>query len=173
MFQSSDVNIKVVEVLLVFTVVSPDGVIDSIEVTAGGAAYTSPPDVAITGGGGHDAHANALISGGVVVEIIVTSPGSGFTSAPTVSITGGGGAGATATAKHGGVVDEIFMTNPGVGYSLSARKKWRRPGRRVPTGEQSGCWPRRSIRAPEAVARRGPEHGGWPQGRRRGRSDFR
>lgn len=62
------------------------------------AAYTSAPDVVISGGGGYGASATASIADGVVSGLTLTAGGAGFTSAPLVSITGGGSFGATATA---------------------------------------------------------------------------
>jgi len=55
------------------------------------------PNVAITGGSGVGALAEATVSGGIITAITVIDGGSGYTSVPTVTITGDG-AGATATA---------------------------------------------------------------------------
>lgn len=74
------------------------GVVDYIDVTAPGSAYTSVPTVTFTGGAGSGAAATAVLSGGTVVGVVVTAPGSGYTSAPTIGFTGGGGSGAAATA---------------------------------------------------------------------------
>ena len=62
----------------------------------GGIGYTSAPAVSITGGGGANAAATAIVNGGTVTQIIVTNPGTGYTSDPTVSFSGGGGSGASA-----------------------------------------------------------------------------
>ena len=68
----------------------------AVAVTAGGAGYTSAPTVAISGGGGSGATAEAVInSAGQVVSISITNQGTGYTSAPSVSLSGGGGSGAT------------------------------------------------------------------------------
>ena len=60
--------------------------ITSVNVTDGGAGYTSSPAVSLSGGGGTGATATATVSAGVVVAINVTSAGTGYTSTPTVSI---------------------------------------------------------------------------------------
>lgn len=62
------------------------GSVTGFLVTAGGAGYTSPPLVTITGGGGTGAEAIATVSGGIVTDIILTNPGSGYTSAPTIAL---------------------------------------------------------------------------------------
>lgn len=78
----------------------PANALESVEVTAGGTGYTSPPTVAITGGGGTGATATATVSGGSVTGVTITNPGSGYTTTPTVAFTGGGGGtGAAATAE--------------------------------------------------------------------------
>lgn len=69
----------------------------NIGVTAN-SGYSSPPIVEITGGGGSDATAVAVLSGGQIT-IVVTNPGFGYTSAPTVTLLGDGATtAATATA---------------------------------------------------------------------------
>lgn len=80
--------------------VSP-GQLISVNLTAGGAGFTSKPTVAVTGGGGSGAIVEALLNGGSVVGFIIINPGRNYTSAPTITISGGGGAGATATATIG------------------------------------------------------------------------
>ena len=75
-----------------------NGPVTSATVTAGGTGYTTPPTVAITGGGGTGATATASITGAIVTAINITNGGSGYTTAPTIGLTGGGGTGATATA---------------------------------------------------------------------------
>lgn len=74
------------------------GAITAVTVNAGGSAYSTPPTVTFTGGGGTGATATATISGGVVTAVTVTYGGTGYTTVPTVGFTGGGGTGATATA---------------------------------------------------------------------------
>lgn len=74
------------------------GRVISIAVTAGGSGYTTAPTVAISGGGGSGATAQAVIDSGEVVGILITNRGSGYTSTPTVTLTGGAGTGATAVA---------------------------------------------------------------------------
>jgi hypothetical protein len=74
----------------------------SVQVTAGGSGYTSPPTVSLTGNGS-GATAVAVVHNGAVVGVAVTCPGWNYTSAPTVAFAGGGGTGATATAALGEV----------------------------------------------------------------------
>ena len=62
------------------------GVVTSINVTNGGNAYSSPPTVTISGGGGLGATATATGSNGSVTSIAVNNGGSGYTSAPAVTI---------------------------------------------------------------------------------------
>ena len=64
------------------------GTITMISVLAGGAGYTAPPGVTISGGGGSGAKAIAKLTNGVVSSILVTAGGSGYTSTPTVTLTG-------------------------------------------------------------------------------------
>ncbi len=72
--------------------------VKTINVTNGGAGYTTVPTVTITGGGGIEATAVAVVSANRVTAINITTPGIKYTSAPTITITGGGGSGATAVA---------------------------------------------------------------------------
>lgn len=65
--------------------------VSAINITGGGAGYTSAPTVSIGAPpSGVTATATAVITGGVVTAINVTNPGSGYTSAPAVTLTGGG-----------------------------------------------------------------------------------
>ena len=77
--------------------------VTSIEVTSGGSGYTTPPIVALSGGGFTTAATVGAVTivGGVITSIKVATPGSGYVTAPTVIITGGSGLGAAATANIG------------------------------------------------------------------------
>ncbi len=55
-------------------------------VTDGGAGYTEPPVVTVSGGGGSGATAEALVDAGVVTAIYPVTTGSGYTSTPQVNI---------------------------------------------------------------------------------------
>lgn len=57
-----------------------------IQVATGGASYSVPPSVVISGGGGTGAAAVAHLSGGAVQSVVITSAGTGYTSNPDVSI---------------------------------------------------------------------------------------
>jgi hypothetical protein len=92
------------------------GVVNSIQITNGGTGYTSAPNVAITGGGGTGAMAEADVAGGAVINIRITNAGSGYTGAPTIAITGDG-TNATATASIMNVVNAINVTDGGSGFS--------------------------------------------------------
>jgi hypothetical protein len=73
-----------------------------VQVTTGGASYSTPPAVSLTGGGGTGAAAVAQMAGTVVSGVVITNAGSGYTSAPTVAITAAStatGTGAAATAS--------------------------------------------------------------------------
>jgi hypothetical protein len=80
--------------------------VTSVNITDGGAGYTSVPTVSFSGGGGAGATATAVVTGGVVTAITLITSGSGYDSAPLIDITGGGGTGATATA----IVSDVAAT---------------------------------------------------------------
>jgi uncharacterized protein len=83
----------------------------AIAIEDGGQGYTSPPTVALRGGGGSGAIATATVADGEVTAIAILSGGQGYTSPPRVTFSGGGGGGAIATATLDGTpyrVDEIF-----------------------------------------------------------------
>lgn len=79
--------------------------VKSIALLNSGSGYTTPPGVVLSGGGGSDATARAIISGGSVTAIEVTSHGVAYTGAPVVVISGGGGSGATAAAAISKITD--------------------------------------------------------------------
>ena len=73
------------------------GRVHSIDVGNAGSGYLNAPTVTITGGGGRQARAVAVLNGsGGVERIDVIDGGRDYTSAPTVTLSGGGGLGATA-----------------------------------------------------------------------------
>jgi hypothetical protein len=74
-------------------VVDAGHALTSIEVVHGGTGFTSPPTVAITGGGGSGATATATVSGGVITGITLGAAGSGYKTNPTITLSGGGGEG--------------------------------------------------------------------------------
>lgn len=78
-------------------------IVFEINITDNGTGYTSTPTVEITGGGGANATATAVVNGGKVVALNITNNGTGYTSAPSVAFIGGGGINASATAvvTHG------------------------------------------------------------------------
>jgi fibronectin-binding autotransporter adhesin len=103
-------------------VLSGDSV-GSISVVDGGAGYTSPPRVTISGGGGSGAAATAVLNNGVVTQIDVSSGGSGYTSQPTVTISPSPPiAAAAAVTLVNGTIPGVLtvanggITNPGAGY---------------------------------------------------------
>jgi hypothetical protein len=65
-----------------------------VEVTNGGTAYGTVPNVVFTGGCTTEPTGTAQISGGQVISVTLTTNGSGCTSPPAVSFTGGNGSGA-------------------------------------------------------------------------------
>ncbi len=97
-----------------------------ITVTNGGSGYTDPT-VAITGGGGAAATAEATVETGVidhvtlnggVREVVIINAGSGYIKAPEITITGGGGQYATVRSKL--YADRVLSTNvidSGEGYT--------------------------------------------------------
>ena len=78
-------------------------VVSEINVTNQGSGYSasSPPTVTLSGGGGSNATAKAIVEDGKVTRVEVTDAGSGYTSAPTVAFSGSGGAAATAVIGSG------------------------------------------------------------------------
>ena len=78
-------------------------VVSEINVTNQGSGYSasSPPTVTLSGGGGSNATAKAIVEDGKVTRVEVTEAGSGYTSAPTVAFSGSGGAAATAVIGTG------------------------------------------------------------------------
>ena len=99
--------------------VSPAGQVNQITVGAGGAGYATPPAVAIRGGGGTGARAQASVDGGAVSTIAVTHPGKNYVPAPEVQISGGDpttAAAGVAIVEKGRVVG-VRITESGQGYS--------------------------------------------------------
>ena len=92
------------------------GTVGSISVVDPGSGYSSAPNVTLSGGGGSNAAATAVIgpvSTGAVSSITVDNAGSNYTSQPTVTITGDG-TGATAVATiFGGTVTAVNLTSAG------------------------------------------------------------
>lgn len=98
--------------------------VTAITVTAGGAGYTSAPNVTLTGGGGTGATAEAVLGTGAdagkIVSVKVTNPGTGYTSAPVVAFVGGAGAGAAATASFGTAGNAVVAELIGIAERLRA-----------------------------------------------------
>ena len=63
-----------------------NGFVVSITVTDGGAGYTTPPSVTVSGGSGSGATATATVLNGVVDKVIVGNAGTGYTGSPVVTI---------------------------------------------------------------------------------------
>ncbi len=107
-----------------FTHTRVAGGVTAITMTNQGSGYTSAPAVAITGGGGSGATAEAVLGTGTdagkITSIRVLSAGSGYTSAPTVTLTGGAGTGATATASFGIVGNAVVAELIGIAERLRA-----------------------------------------------------
>jgi len=92
----------------------------TINVTDGGADYTSAPTVRLIGGAGIGAEAVATVKNGAVTGVRVTKSGSGYTSAPTVEFTGGGGTGASATAVFGTTANAVVAELVGIADRMGA-----------------------------------------------------
>lgn len=77
------------------------GKVRAIRMSNQGSGYSqsTPPTVALVGGGGAGATADALVdNGGRLIGFTITNGGSGYTSAPAVNITHNGGVGAVGAA---------------------------------------------------------------------------
>lgn len=128
----------------------------TLAVSNGGANYTSPPMVTVSGGGGSGMRIAAKVSAGAVSGLKMLHPGWGYTSAPTLTISGGGGAGALANAVYhapfgvqvssgevSGVVgvnyfdglseyESIRLSTPSAGYGVSVTADIVLSGRALP-----------------------------------------
>ena len=85
--------------------------LSAVGIGSGGAGYTAPPKVTVTGNG-DDATAVAQLIAGTVSGIAVTAPGAGYTAIPTITLTSGSGASAIAVLKPS-IVAELIITNNG------------------------------------------------------------
>jgi hypothetical protein len=63
-------------------------VVESVTLSSPGTGYTSPPTVAITGGGGTGALASSVLNASLN-SVTITRPGSGYVTTPTVTFAGG------------------------------------------------------------------------------------
>ena len=89
--------------------------IKALRIQTRGVAYTAPPTLAFSGGGGSGAAATAVIG---VSTVSVAAGGSGYSSAPTVTVSGGGGSGAVLTATvGGGAITAFNIISRGTGYT--------------------------------------------------------
>lgn len=105
-----------------FTQTSPADGIASVNVTAGGTGYDqATTTVAISGGAGAGAVAEAVVTEGAVTSIIVRKAGYGYTAPVTVTITGGAGAkDAAATGNIGSVMNPVVAELAAVADPLKA-----------------------------------------------------
>jgi|SRR5579871_4148088 len=96
--------------------------LSAIKVTNPGSGYSdkAPPTVAISGGGGSQAQAYAVVANGGIASINVTNPGRGYTSAPQVAIAGGSGQGAAAEAIHSYVTMDAAWGDPTQNMAITA-----------------------------------------------------
>ncbi len=75
-----------------------DGIVDRVVVTDPGNGYTEEPTVTLTGGGGSEATAEAVLRDGTVEHIRILKPGLGYSSPPEVQLTPASATPATAQA---------------------------------------------------------------------------
>jgi len=64
------------------------GIVNEIQVDAGGTGYNTTPTVEIVGANTTQATATVQTSGGVITGVTITNPGAGYIVAPTVVLTG-------------------------------------------------------------------------------------
>ena len=88
--QNSSITLAIDLTAKAVAFLSAQGGVSSVSISAGGGAYTSPPNVVFAGGGGSGAAGTPVLLGGAVVGVTVTSAGSGYAAAPSISFTGGG-----------------------------------------------------------------------------------
>lgn len=90
-----------------------------INLSDGGAGYTSPPTVTIVqeGGSGSGATAQAILGdNGEIKRINVTNTGSGYRGAPDVSVVGAGRGARAQAIVEGGKVAGVQILSSGTGY---------------------------------------------------------
>jgi predicted secreted hydrolase len=95
--------------------------LSAIKVTNPGSGYSAekPPAVTISGGGGSQAQAYAVVGeSGQIASLVVTNPGRGYTSVPQVSISGSGGA--AAEAYHSYVTMDAAWGDPTQSMAVTA-----------------------------------------------------
>jgi hypothetical protein len=87
------------------------GSVISVQVTASGTGYTSPPTVNFISSSGSGATGVAVLGTGSnankVISITVTNGGQGYQVAPTIEFSGGAGSGATAVATIEVDIDKV------------------------------------------------------------------
>jgi hypothetical protein len=71
-------------------VLDTPGIVNAIQVDAGGSGYTVTPTIAINGTCTTPATATVQTAGGVITGVTVTNPGVGYTAKPTFALTGNG-----------------------------------------------------------------------------------
>src|SRR5688572_22514251 len=104
------------------SVVSGNGAVIDVAVTAGGSGYTAAPIVTVSGGDGVvPAQLVATInSAGSVTGLTIVDGGFGYTSSPTITISSPGSqAVAAGVIIINGQVSSIPLSNPGSGYSTA------------------------------------------------------
>src|SRR5437899_2972810 len=79
------------------------GFLVAVNVTDGGAGYSTPPTVSVIGGGGSGASLTAQISAGSVTNVLVNNAGSGYSGTPIISF----------AAPPSNVVAQTFWSNDG------------------------------------------------------------
>ncbi len=92
-----------------------------VDITSGGAGYTSPPTVTVFGGSGSGATATATVSDGSVVDVVLTNAGIGYLPGDTVQFAfSGGGTDSSAILEAvlaSGVVGSLQLVTAGSGYT--------------------------------------------------------
>ena len=93
---------------------TPGAMFNSVKVQSGGSGYTRLPSVALTGGGGKGATAQASMK---IDKVYLIDPGSGYTVAPLIRLTANA-AGASATAVTDLKVGSVKITAAGSGFGI-------------------------------------------------------
>jgi predicted secreted hydrolase len=94
--------------------------LSAIQVVNPGSGYSATPTVTISGGGGSQARAYAVVAEGKITGVVLINPGRGYTSAPRVMISDASGHGAAAKAIRSYVTMDAAWGDPTQNMAITA-----------------------------------------------------